>query len=418
MSHLVIIGGGFAGVWSAASAARLRHEAASPSQDLRITLIAPGEDMVIRPRLYEPDPDLMRVPLHGILKPIGVEHVRATVHEIDTTTQQIALVHPDGRVDNARYDKLIVACGSTLLRPRLPGSEHLFDVDTLPAATVLDKHLRRLPELPPADGVFTAVVVGAGFTGLEVATELVSRLCAVARPHGREAEVRVVLVEYAPVVGPELGPGPREAIESALTELGIEVRLATTVTSLDAARVQLLDGSTIPARTVVWTAGMRANALTRSVPASRDRLDRIEVDRTLRVRGIDHVYAAGDAAAAEIEQGRTASQSCQHAHAMGKHAGHNAAAELLGLPAAPFDPAPYVTCLDLGDAGAVFTTGWERTVASTGLTAKGLKRQINQDLIYPPTHDQAAIFKGVDHLTDDQRAELLSTPVDAGMGEP
>ena len=79
MAHVVIIGGGFAGVWSAAGAALARGDA-----DLRITLIAPNEHMVLRPRLYEPEPELAAVELSRILGPIGVEHLRATVSTIDT----------------------------------------------------------------------------------------------------------------------------------------------------------------------------------------------------------------------------------------------------------------------------------------------------------------------------------------------
>ncbi|MGW0082189.1 FAD-dependent oxidoreductase [Streptomyces sp. NPDC003393] len=101
----------------------------------------------------------------------------------------------------------VLATGSRLLRPRLPGSEHLFDVDTLPAAARLDHHLRRLPQVP-SEGRYTAVLVGAGFTGLEIATALVDRLRAVAEPHGAAEDVRVVLVDRADVLGPELGRGP------------------------------------------------------------------------------------------------------------------------------------------------------------------------------------------------------------------
>ncbi|MGH7870062.1 MAG: NAD(P)/FAD-dependent oxidoreductase, partial [Candidatus Dormibacteraceae bacterium] len=74
MPDILIIGGGFAGVWSAAAAARVRELARS---ELSITLVAPGDDLVIRPRLYEADTDTMRVQLERILEPIGVQHVPA-----------------------------------------------------------------------------------------------------------------------------------------------------------------------------------------------------------------------------------------------------------------------------------------------------------------------------------------------------
>ena len=235
------------------------------------------------------------------------------------------------------------------------------------------------------------MVVGAGFTGLEVATELVDRLRGIAAAHHDESLVRVLLVERAAVVGPELGPGPRPVIEAALNKLGIERRHESTVSRIEAGLVELSDGSTIPCATVIWTAGMAASPLAAAVSGPRDTLGRLAVDETLRVVGSQAVYAAGDTAAALVEGGHAAMQSCQHAHAMGRVAGHNAAADLLGADHVAFSPDPYVTCLDLGAAGAVFTTGWERRVAQTGETAKALKRQINR-AIYPPVDDAAAIL--------------------------
>ncbi|NED85281.1 dehydrogenase, partial [Streptomyces sp. SID11233] len=81
-------------------------------------------------------------------------------------------------------------------------------------------------------------------------------------------------------------------------------------------------------------------------------------------------YAAGDTAAAEAGEGHLVMQSCQHAVPLGKFAGHNVAAGLLGVEQMPFAPASYVTCLDLGPAGAVLTAGWDRVVQLTGAEAK------------------------------------------------
>jgi len=119
----------------------------------------------------------------------------------------------------------------------------------------------------------------------------------------------------------------------------------------------------------------------------RDALDRLAVDECLRVLGVPGVFAAGDVAAARTPDGHSVLQSCQHAIPLGKFAGHNAAAELLGYDVEPFAPDPYVTCLDLGVAGALFTTGWERAVEMTGLAAKAMKRRITRELIYPPVDD-------------------------------
>jgi NADH:ubiquinone reductase (H+-translocating) len=237
------------------------------------------------------------------------------------------------------------------------------------------------------------VVVGAGFVGLELATELVGRLRTIA---GRD-QTRVVLVEREPVVGPELGPGPRPVLERALDRLGVERRLGITVTGCDGREVELSDGTTIPALTAVWTAGMQASPITESVPARRDELNRLEIDAHMRVT--DTVFAAGDTASIEVAPGHRALQACQYAHQMGKHAGHNAVADLLGLPLVDFRPDPYVTCVDLGAAGAVYTEGFERSVRATGARAKQIKRTINRELIYPTVDDADEILRRADYLT-------------------
>ncbi|NUW46235.1 NAD(P)/FAD-dependent oxidoreductase [Nonomuraea rhodomycinica] len=367
MGHVVIIGGGFAGVWSAAGAALARGEA-----HLRITLIAPNEHLVLRPRLYEPEPDLAKVELRRILEPVGVDHLRASVSTIDTGRR---VVVADGR--EIGYDRLVLAAGSRLVRPEgLPGAERLFDIDTLDGARRLTGHLRDREDC-------SVVVVGAGFVGLEAATALAAR-------H------RVLLVDTSDVVGDQLGAGPREVIEAALDELGVERRLGTTVTEVGDGYAVLSDGGKVEADAVVWCVGMRADELTRQISGELDRLGRVPVDR--RLRALPEVFAAGDTAAAPFDAEHTVMQSCQHATPLGKVAGYNAAADLLGMPLRDFTPGPYVTCLDLGGAGGVFTRGWDRRVLATGADGADIKKRINE-WIHPPVDDASAILAAADRVS-------------------
>jgi NADH:ubiquinone reductase (H+-translocating) len=96
----------------------------------------------------------------------------------------------------------VLAAGSQAVKPTLPGAEHLFDVDQMSHAARLHRHLRRLPERADHEGRYTAVAIGSGFTGIEVACEITDRLRDIAR---RSDRVRVVLVEREDVVGPALG---------------------------------------------------------------------------------------------------------------------------------------------------------------------------------------------------------------------
>ncbi|MGV9786722.1 NAD(P)/FAD-dependent oxidoreductase [Streptomyces sp. NPDC003435] len=407
MKNILVIGGGFAGVWSALGAVRTARENGTDPADIQVTLVSSGDDLVIRPRLYEADPESMRVSLDRVLGPVGVRRVAATVTAIDTEDRSVVALGRDAREIVLPYDRLVLAAGSQVVRPELPGAEHLLDVDTMGAAARLDHHLKRAAEQPSFEGQFTVVVVGAGFTGLEIATELTERLRELA-PVERQDEVRVVLVERADVVGPELGAGPRPHIDAVLAELGVETRLGVTLDEVRERSVTLSDGEVVPTAATVWTAGMRASDLTGLVPGERDRLGRLLVDDHLRVQGVPGVYAAGDTAAARAEDDHMVTQSCQHAVPLGKFAGRNVAADLLGLDLVPFAPDPYVTCLDLGPAGAVLTAGWDRTVQLTGQEAKELKQRINSEWIYPPVDDPEKIIRAADHRTTWPTAETTA----------
>lgn len=393
--NILVIGGGFAGVWSAAAAARVARDNGTDGTRPQVTLVSDSDEMVIRPRLYERDPGQMSVSLDRVLKPIGVDRIRARVTGIDTKTREVTAAGVDGQPHVLRYDRLVLAAGSQVLKPNLPGWEYLFDVDTIASADALEQHVRVLPEQPTEEGTFSAVVIGAGFTGLEVATELMGRLRESA--DAKNARARVVLVDRADEVGPQLGAGPRPYITSALEDLGIEVRLGATVSEVTGAQVRLADGEVIAASTTVWTVGMLASPLTQLIPGARDAIGRLIVDENLRVPTAPDVYAAGDTAAALVEDGHFAMQSCQYATPSGKFAGHNVASDLLGLDPVAFAPNPYVTCLDLGPAGAVLTTGWDREVRATGTDAKALKHRINTEWIYPPVDEEDTILQQADY---------------------
>jgi NADH dehydrogenase len=282
-----------------------------------------------------------------------------------------------------------------LFRPNIPGlAEHGFSVDQLDDAIALDRHLHSLADRPAKNGRDTVVVAGGGFTGIETATEMPARLRAI---FGKDIKPRVVIVERNGAIAPDMGAGPRPVIEDALRKLGVEARLGAGVASLDKSGVTLSDGERIEAETVIWAAGMRAAPLTAQISAERDNLGRLLVDRDLRVPSVPGVFATGDAARAACDDlGNYALMSCQHATRMGAFAGNNAAAELLGVPTKPYHQEAYATCLDLGEAGAIFTLGWERKLKLVGEEAKKTKQQINTVVIYPPRAERAAALASAD----------------------
>jgi NADH:ubiquinone reductase (H+-translocating) len=399
--RLVIIGAGFAGMYAALSAARLRDiKGASPDM-LEIALVAPQPTLVVRPRLYEPKPETLTAPLLDVLKATDVVFVQGSAETVDTRAREVGIAAPRGKRTTLSYDRLVIATGSRLFRPNIPGlAEHGFSVDSLDDAIALDRHLRDLAVRPAGAGRDTVVVAGGGFTGIEAATEMPARL---RETLGSDARPRVIIVERNKAVAPDMGEGARPIIEDALKRVGVETRLGVGVASLDKSGVTLSDGERIETGTVIWAAGIRAAPLTAQIPAERDNFSRLLVDRDLRVPGVAGVFATGDAARAACDDvGNYALMSCQHATRMGAFAGNNAAAELLGVPTKPYHQKAYVTCLDLGEAGALFTRGWERKVEMVGDKAKKTKQEINTVWIYPPLAERAAALASADpeHVTD------------------
>jgi len=399
--RLVIVGAGFAGMYAALSSARLRDIKGVSPRELEITLVAQAPTLVVRPRLYEPNPEALTAPLQDVLKAIDVIYVQGRAETIDTESHSVEILTAKGSTKALSYDRLVVACGSRLSRPNIPGlDEHAFSVDRLEDAIALDRHLRRLANWPASPMRDTIVVAGGGFTGIEVATAMPARLRSIL---GENVRPRIVIVDRSDAIAPAMSAGPRRIIEEALHKLGVETRLGVGVRALDKTGITLSNGQHIASATVVWTAGLQAAPLTAQIPSERDNVGRLLVDRELRVQAVPGVFATGDAARAACDDlGNYALMSCQHETRMGAFAGNNAAAELLGAPTKPYHQKTYVTCLDLGEAGAIFTRGWDQKVEMVDAEAKATKQEINTVWIYPPKADRAAALASADpeHVTD------------------
>ncbi|BDB20299.1 hypothetical protein cym2001_36640 [Pseudomonas sp. CYM-20-01] len=392
--HILIIGAGFGGVWSALSAARLldKHD----RHDVQISLLAPQPELRIRPRFYEPAVHTMQAPLGPLFEAVNVKFIQGAADSIDENAKHVTYRDTAGISTTIPYDRLVLAAGSRLNRPQMPGIEHVFDVDQIEDATRLEAHITALKNLPDSPARNTVLVAGGGFTGIETSTEMPARLRAAL---GDDADIRVIVVDRGPQIAASMGDGIRPSIIEASNALGLEWILNTSVASVDASGVTLADGQRIESKTVIWTIGFRANPLTEQVSGARDPQGRLHVDGTLKVKGQADVFAAGDVAyAATDDLGNFAGMSCQHAIALGRYAGNNVAADLIGVAPMTYRQPKYVTCLDLGAWGAVYTEGWDRQLKLVGQEAKDLKHQINTVWIYPPAAERAGALAAADPL--------------------
>lgn len=383
MKRIVVLGGGFAGLIAAVGAARKLAELSIPRSDIAVSLVNRDAYHAIRVRMYEADLSDVRVPLADVLEPIGVEPVLGEVAGFDAEGHQVRLA--DGRA--LPYDRLVLALGSALVQAPIPGvAEHGFDVDTYDAASRLARHLAGLPSRPASPGRYTALVIGGGLTGVEAAAELGTSLRGIAGG----SPSRVIITDRKARIGEGMGPGACDVIEEALSSLGVERRAGVSVASVDAHGAVLASGERIDADTIIWCGGMRAHPLAAALPGRRDPFGRIPVDRFMKAEGLADIYAAGDIATVPIDATHASVMSCQHARPMGRIAGHNVVCDLVGTAPIPLEIGYYVTCLDLGAWGAVYTQGWDRQVQATGEAAKKTKMTINRERIYPPRSRDAA----------------------------
>ena len=393
--HILVIGAGFGGMWTALSATRLfdlhGHDA------VEVTVLAPQAELRVRPRFYEPNAHQLAAPIGELFDAVGVRFIKGSAETIDVHSKQVGYLDAAGAQQLCSYDKLVLATGSRLARPVTAGvNEHAFDVDQIEQAVRLEQHLKSLAGQPDSAARNTVVVAGGGFTGIETATEMPARLRAIL---GEAADIKVIIVDRGEKIGASMGADISVSIAEASAEVGVEWRLKSSVAGVDADGVTLADGQRIEASTVIWTTGVRASSLTEQIPGERDALGRLHVDSHLKVIGQDDIFATGDVAyAASDDIGNHALMTCQHAIVLGRHAGNNVAAQLLGVAPTPYSQPKYVTCLDLGAWGAVYTEGWDRQVKLVRQEGKALKTQINTQWIYPPAANRESAWAAADPL--------------------
>ncbi|MEV4201226.1 NAD(P)/FAD-dependent oxidoreductase [Micromonospora globbae] len=332
--RIVIVGAGFAGFHAARRLARLARGAAD------VVLVNPTDYFLYLPLLPEVaggvlDPRRVAVPLAQTLP--GVRLLLGEVDGIDPAGRSVSYVDPEGRPGELAYDRLVLAAGSVNKLLPIPGvADQAHGFRGIPEAVHLRERLIQQIELADAaddpaerQARCTFVVVGAGYTGTEVAGQGQLFTAEIARRHPRLGDVtpRWLLLDTADRVLPGLDPRMSRVAGRVLRTRGVEVRLGTSVTEATAHGVRLSDGGFVPSRTLVWCVGVRPDPLVEAtgLPLTRGRLT---VDEYLSVPGHPEILACGDAAAVPdpSRPGEITPMTAQHAVRQGRLAADNIAA--------------------------------------------------------------------------------------------
>jgi NADH dehydrogenase len=346
-TDVLVVGGGFGGTFAAQA---LEQRVAY--RGISISLIAPENFLLFSPNLPEAasgtiEPRHAVIPLRDILRHTRL--VSGDVESIDHAARTVTFVHPSGERRQIAYRTLVLSPGSVPTTLPIPGlKEHAVGFKTLADAIWLRNRILHQLEVADSEtdlerrrGMLTFTFVGGGYAGVEALAELESLVADALHRYPRlhHSQFRWVLVEARERLLPGLSPRLVSYTERELRRRGIEVRLSTKLTSCVDCQVVLSDERVAPYRsdTIVWTAGQRPSPLVAHLGLPLDDAGRLAVDEHLRVRGIEDVYAVGDAAAVPSPEGGPAPGTAQHALREGRRCGQNVAADYgFGHPR-PFD---------------------------------------------------------------------------------
>jgi NADH dehydrogenase len=365
--HVVIAGGGFGGFHAARALER-----AMPDASTRITLVSDVNFMLYTPLLPGAaagtlEPRHVVVPLREALKRTDLRVGSVTGGDPDRNVLRVRSL--EGRDEELSYDHLVVALGSISRTLPVPGlAEHALGFKSLPDAIELRNRVLRTLEVAetledPAEreAWLTYVFVGAGYAGLEGLAELQDFAGeAIARyPRCRTQGMRWILVEATDRVMPEVSPQLAEFARRELRGRGIEIRTETTLEEVTPRTARLSDGETVPTRTCVWTAGVKAHPVVERLGLPLDDAGRIVVDKMMQVDGRANVWAIGDAAAVP-DPAKKRESACpptgQHALRQGRRVGRNVAATLGTGRVKPFSYRTLGVFVDMGQGQAVAET--------------------------------------------------------------
>jgi NADH dehydrogenase len=344
-ARICILGGGFGGLYTAL---RLSNLPWTKQEKPEIVLVDQRDRFLFTPLLYELLTGELQTweiapPFEELLAGTGVRFYQAAVAGIDVESRRVQL--QDG--PELPYDRLVLALGGETPLDRVPGAaESAIPFRAIADAYRLEEQLRIL-EASEADKIRIAIV-GAGYSGVELACKLADRL----KDRGR-----LRLIEQTDQILRTSPDFNREAANQALEARSIWVDLETTVESIDAHTISLVykgQVDTIPVDLVLWTVGTRTAEVVQTLPLKQTPRGQLVITPTLQT--IDHpdIFALGDLADCQDAEGKKVPNTAQSAYQQADYAGWNLWASLTGRPLLPFRYQYLGETMTLGTDNATF----------------------------------------------------------------
>jgi NADH dehydrogenase len=344
--RIVVLGGGFGGIYAAMELEKTFDD----DPDVRVTLVNKDNFFLFTPMLHEvaaSDLDLTHVvsPIRQLLR--RADFFNGEVVGVDFDRREVVVSHggEGEHPHRLRYDHLVLGLGAVTNFWGLPGlEERALTMKTLGDAIELRN--RVISGMEEADGECAAdvrrralafVVAGGGFAGVETMAAIndFARESRRFYPSLEPEDLRMVLVHSGDTLLPELSKKLGRYAQEKLAERGVEIRLKTRVKALTPEGVELSDGTIVPARTLVWTAGTAPNPILETFPLPKEK-GRVVVSEYLEVPGCPGVWALGDCARVPDVRGGFCPPTAQHASRQGKVLARNIAATIRGGRKKPF----------------------------------------------------------------------------------
>jgi NADH dehydrogenase len=337
--RIVILGGGFGGVYTASHLERLlKHQS-----DVEVVLVGRDNFLLMTPLLFEVFSGTLDLrhcsfPVRAFLH--RTRFVEAAVRGIDLERRTVHLGVP-GEDAEMSYDQLVLALGASTNRNMIPGSEHACTFKTLADAILLRNHaiecferadVERNPQLKGR--LLTFVIVGGGLVGVELLGELTAFVDGIVPLYKnvKRDEVQFRMLQGGDRIMPEIDPALAEYGAGVLNKRsGVNIRTNAHVQAIEPGRVHLPD-ETIEADTIILAAGIVPNPIVAGLPVEKDKRGHITVDGAMRCQSCPEVWAIGDCASIPAPDGKPYPNLAQHALREAKVLARNLVRVLNGQP--------------------------------------------------------------------------------------